>query len=190
MTSVADWLTQYLIEVCQLSRGIELQQITFATEVGGFLGTLSSGILCDQMFRGRSDICCFFYSLLFIPAIRNLPSTPILTSDPSITLLSPQLTAVLSAAFLGVAINGPKTLSGMALRNMIPTTSFGLGGGLLGVFAQFGVFSSGTGIGWLLHNYQWGQFTNVLLIASILSSMLLLLMVVLTGPFSRKVKAS
>ena len=33
MTSVADWLGQYLIEVCNLSRNLEIQQIFFANEV-------------------------------------------------------------------------------------------------------------------------------------------------------------
>lgn len=158
--------------------------------MGGFIGTLSSGILCDHIFHGRSDICCFFYSLLFIPAILNLPSSPLLvTADSNTSLLSPHVTAVLSAVFLGVAINGPKTLSGMALRSLIPSTSYGLGGGVLGVFAQIGVFFSGTGIGWLLHNYQWDQYTNALLIASIVSSVLLLLMVIMIArPSHDKIK--
>jgi hypothetical protein len=37
MTSVADWLGQYLIEVCNLSRNLEIQQIFFANEVRNYI---------------------------------------------------------------------------------------------------------------------------------------------------------
>ena len=144
-------------------------------QVGGFIGTLSSGIICDIIFKGRSDLSCLFYSLLFIPAIILLPSNPLVgNSLPS--YLSTHSNAIASAALLGLAINGPKTLSGMALRNMIRPPLFGLGGGLLGVFAQVGVFVSGTFIGWLLQQYHWSYFSSSLLYSSLLSSCLLVIM--------------
>ena len=157
-------------------------------KVGGFLGTLSSGILCDRVFYGRSDVCCLFYSLLLIPALLGLPVAPYSLSEPIIHLLSPHATTLLSVVFLGVAINGPKTLSGMTLRNMIPSSSFGVGGGVLGVFAQFGVFFSGTGVGWMLQNHQWTHFIHVLLFSSVISSSFLFLMVIFIPHRLRKVK--
>jgi sugar phosphate permease len=143
-------------------------------QIGGFIGTLSSGILCDKIFHGRSDVSCLCYSLLFIPAILCIPTDPLTSAS-----MSSYAMTLLGAALLGAAINGPKTLSGIALRTMMPPSSFGLGGGLLGVFAQGGVFCSGTGVGWLLQNYQWTYFVTVLLCASALSSMLLALMITL-----------
>lgn len=152
-------------------------------QIGGFIGTLSSGILCDKLFRGRLDVSCFCYSLLFIPAIMCFPSQSLSSTTTSpILLVSPFLLTLWSVFLLGVAINGPKTLSGMVLRTLMPSTSFGLGGGLLGVFAQVGVFCSGTGLGWLLQHYQWMYYITVLCGASFVSSVLLLLLLVTGRP--------
>ena len=119
-----------------------------------------------------------FYSLLFIPAISLLPGDPFVTM-PRVALLSPHARALVSSALIGISINGPKTLSGMALRSMLPPHHFGIGGGLLGVFAQCGVFFSGTGVGWLLQNYQWTHFITVLQSTSFCSILLLLTMVIM-----------
>lgn len=145
-------------------------------QIGGFIGTLSCGILCDKLFRGRMDVSCFCYTLLYLPAILLFPSES-LNTESNTFFFSPFALTIISASLLGAAINGPKTLSGMLLRTFMPPSAFGLGGGVLGMFAQFGVFLSGTGVGWLLHHYQWTYYVTVLLYASLLSSLLLLLMV-------------
>lgn len=142
------------------------------------MGTLSCGIVCDKLCGGRTDISILGYTLLLLPAVRMLIMCENTDYDDT---LGPTIILPVSSVFLlGAGIHGPKTLAGMSLRTLIPPQRYGVGGAMLGVFAQIGVMMSGLGVGWLLHHYQWEFFSAVLLTSSTFACLLVLVLVVST----------
>lgn len=74
------------------------------------------------------------------------------------------------ALFLIVAsINGPKTLIGIAIREIVPGDSAGLVSGFVGLVGQLGSTLAGSGIAYTLQIYGWESYPIILHIASFTS---------------------
>ena len=84
---------------------------------------------------------------------------------------------------IGIGANGPKTLIGVSVREIVSENTVGLAGGLLGIVGQIGGAAAGIAIGYLLQNFGWGVYIPILGMSVIVSGILLLTYVII---FSNK----
>jgi sugar phosphate permease len=92
LKGISDWVGLYIVESCHWSASISTVMLFWSEvlpppspslcpphslcnviQVGGMVGSLSSGIASDSLFHQRRDITSFFYTLLMIPAFLFIP---------------------------------------------------------------------------------------------------------------------
>lgn len=98
-----------------------------------------------------------------------------------LSLRSSELQACACLLFLGAGISGPKTLIGIAIRDIVPADSAGVAGGVLGLCGQLGLTLAASGIALTLQTYRWSYFIYILLVSSILLSGVFLSIVLTRG---------
>ncbi|GAB5037424.1 regulatory protein uhpc [Nannochloropsis oceanica] len=105
---LADWSVLVLTETKGLTEK-EAVGVFFYCELGAILGSFASGWVSDQVGGLRTSTSSVF-SLLALPFLYATHKMPL-----------PGLPPLAFAYFvLGVFVNGPKTLSGIALRQLVP----------------------------------------------------------------------
>mmetsp|Transcript_9965 Transcript_9965/g.15036 ORF Transcript_9965/g.15036 Transcript_9965/m.15036 type:complete len:425 (+) Transcript_9965:78-1352(+) len=175
---IVEWAGLYLIEYCNCDRPTAAM-ILLCAEVGGFVATLLCGVLSDKYFRDRLDLFCLLFSVLMFPALILLPISgyiPPIEGEDIQSRMTPAVLLACGCLFLmGAAINGPKTLIGIAVRQLVPPSSAGLASGVLGIFAQIGGTAAGSGMAYMLQHYKWDCYIPCLFIISTVLSGLLLL---------------
>jgi OPA family sugar phosphate sensor protein UhpC-like MFS transporter len=129
-----------------------------AYESGGVVGTLFTGIISDYL-HSRRNLTSFFYVLILFPSILALY---LLGKDASSITISIVLFS------LGFSVYGPKTMCGLAVREMCDEKFAGTAGGLLGLAGQLGAAIAGYPLGLLADNYGWNSFYILLLSSSII----------------------
>jgi sugar phosphate permease len=152
--------------------------------VGGFVATLLSGVVSDKWFSKRLDLSCFIFSILAIPALLLLlldsssHVDDVLAADSFDVLAGPtvfgmdyeELRACGCLFLLGTSISGPKTLIGLAIRDIVPPSATGGAVGVLGLFGQFGLTLAGSGIALLIDHCKWKYYLHFLMAATVLST--------------------
>jgi sugar phosphate permease len=63
---------------------------------------------------------------------------------------------------LAAAIHGPKTLIGIAIREVVPAEAAGMASGVVGVVGQLGSTLAGSGIAYSLQLFGWESFPSIL----------------------------
>eukprot|EP00943_MAST-04B_sp_MAST-4B-sp1_P000711 g711.t1 len=132
-----------------------------AYETGGVVGTLLTGIISDYL-GSRRNLTSFFYSLVLFPSLLALY---ILEDVSSVTIS-------IVLFFLGFSVYGPKTMCGLAVREMFDKQFAGTAGGVLGLAGQIGAAAAGYPLGLVADKYGWNSF-NIILMASSFMIMIL-----------------
>jgi sugar phosphate permease len=135
--------------------------------LGGLAGALLCGVTADSYFQGSLDLFCLLFSLCLPLSLLSLPSpTTATAADTSLPIF------YLAFFFIVAAINGPKTLIGIAIREIVPPESAGLASGVVGVIGQLGSTLAGTGIATSLLHFGWDSYLLILYLSSGIASLL------------------
>ena len=90
-------------------------------------------------------------ALPFLYATQHMPLTPH-------TGLAPLASAYF---LLGLFVNGPKTLSGIALRQLVPPSMAGTAMGVQGLVGQVGASWAGAPVGFVAQHWGWGAIKHL-----------------------------
>lgn len=103
--------------------------------------------------RTSTSAAFALFSLLPLYATQHLPPT----------LSSHNTRAPLAAAYflLGLCVNGPKTLSGIALRQLVPPSMAGTAMGVQGLVGQVGASWAGAPVGFVAQHWGWGAIRHL-----------------------------
>jgi OPA family sugar phosphate sensor protein UhpC-like MFS transporter len=162
-TSLNDWGVLFLMETKNhtlLSAGSAI----FWFEVGGFFGSLASGRISDLFYggnRGPVNVLFSLSSVIFISLLWYLPIN-IYGIDSLLFFL------------IGFSIFGPQMLIGMAAAELAKKRNAGASTGFIGFIAYLGAASAGYPMGYLLQQYGWNSFFNVLVGCSLAATTLLI----------------
>lgn len=133
MKGLANWTIAFLLEARSFSK---LQAASAATcfEVGGIVGTNAACTLSD-MLQGRRNLASMLFTALSVPTLAVLWAVPDEAQPEGASPLA--FGHGLAALFLlGLAMNGPKALCGIAAREMAHPQAAGTAGGILGLAGQ------------------------------------------------------
>jgi OPA family sugar phosphate sensor protein UhpC-like MFS transporter len=122
----SEWLLLLLFRHAEYSIEVSSSALVFY-EGGGVVGTLLSGPLSD-ILGGKRNFTSLLYCLLLTVSI------------PALSLVDKQSPIVyvnMCVFLIGFGVNGPKTLAGIAVREM-HTEAAGTAGGALGMAGQVG----------------------------------------------------
>jgi sugar phosphate permease len=166
-----DWMTLYVNESWLLPVSFAAG-LVFWTELGGVLGALLCGPISDSI-RGHRALTSVLFSIGGIIALQWIRSGPASTkssfaegevADGSIGAY------ILLVTSVGFFLNAPKTLSGIAVKDVTSSEMRGTAVGLLGLAGQAGAYFSGAPLGFLLEKHGWYVFANSLVLCSALSA--------------------
>lgn len=170
LKALSDWSIKLLKEDRAFTPMIASTCLS-AYETGGVAGTLLTGIISDNL-GGRRNLTSFLYSLVLFPSLLALY---ILDDASSVTIS-------IVLFFLGFGVYGPKTMCGLAVREMCDKQYAGTAGGLLGLAGQIGAAAAGYPLGLAADKYGWNSF-NIILIAS--SATIIFLFGILQNDYER-----
>lgn len=134
-------------------------------QLGGLAGALLCGVAADSYFEGSLDLFCFLFSLCLPLSLFSLP-TAISEIESSFPIFA------LAFFFIVAAINGPKNLIGIAIREIVPSESAGMASGVVGVIGQLGSTLAGIGIATSLLHFGWDSYLVILYLSSGTASLL------------------
>lgn len=148
--------------------------MTGIIQIGGSAGSFLSGIVSDGL-DGRRPLTAALFAITAVPALLLFPTTQLMEANAAQTILPSgaflrtdgRLDSVLvlgiplgvqameyfarGCLFLaGMGLNGPKTLLGVCVRDMVPSAINGTVGGLLGLVGQLGSILCGVMIGFFV----------------------------------------
>ena len=182
LKSMADWTGLYLVEHSGFNIRTTTELMLW-NEIGGMTGTLICGILSDRLGGNKYLTSFIFViicipAMLYFPSgnIVEINSTEyssgLLENYFSITsfysvfsnilLLKKMIYNTLSGKtgiarlclfIMGFGINGPKTLLGIMVRDLVPRGVSGTIGGIYGLVSQVGASVSGAGKNLILFFY-------------------------------------
>jgi sugar phosphate permease len=138
-------------------------------QLGGLAGALLCGVTADSYFQGALDLFCLLFSFCLPLSLLVLPSPATALASDMDTFLP---VFALAFFFIVAAINGPKTLIGIAIREIVPPESAGIASGAVGVIGQLGSTLAGSGIASCLFHFGWDSYLLILYIASGIASLL------------------
>lgn len=162
---VLDWAPTYLKEV----KGYDIKQVGwayFAYEFAAIPGTIICGWISDKIFKGKRAVTTIIFMLLVMIAVLVYWK-----NEGSMTI---DIIALISIGFL---IYGPVMLIGVHALDLAPKNAAGASAGLAGLFG----YLVGTAIlsnllmGYIAEHYGWGAGFELLIVACILASVLMLL---------------
>lgn len=170
-TAINDWTQLYLVETHAYS--LKLAAFCVCTfEIGGFFGSLASGWLSDQIFKGRRNPINILFSLGSVVSLFCLSifgghmiefwgySLPVF--DMSFIFLS------------GFFIFGPQMLIGVAAAEISHKNAAGTATGFAGCFAYIGAAFAGGPLGLMIQHWGWSVFFTGCTISGILTAVVLM----------------
>ncbi|EMD1718354.1 MFS transporter family glucose-6-phosphate receptor UhpC [Providencia stuartii] len=158
-----DWTNLYLVE----EYGYDLIKANSALsflEVGGFIGTLVAGWGSDFFFKGNRTPM----NIIFMVGIGVVAAFLWLFPEMGYMLIS------VCFFFVGFFIFGPQMLIGMAAAEASHKDSAGAATGFVGLFGYLGVALSGYPLAKVIETAGWNGFFITMIIATLLSAVLLL----------------
>ncbi|MEN7469918.1 MFS transporter family glucose-6-phosphate receptor UhpC [Providencia stuartii] len=158
-----DWTNLYLVE----EYGYDLIKANSALsflEVGGFIGTLVAGWGSDFFFKGNRTPM----NIIFMVGIGVVAAFLWLFPEMGYMLIS------VCFFFVGFFIFGPQMLIGMAAAEASHKDSAGAATGFVGLFGYLGAALSGYPLAKVIETAGWNGFFITMIIATLLSVVLLL----------------
>lgn len=158
-----DWTNLYLVE----EYGYDLIKANSALsflEVGGFIGTLVAGWGSDFFFKGNRTPM----NIIFMVGIGVVAAFLWLFPEMGYMLIS------VCFFFVGFFIFGPQMLIGMAAAEASHKDSAGAATGFVGLFGYLGAALSGYPLAKVIETAGWNGFFITMIIATLLSAVLLL----------------
>ncbi|MFJ5690076.1 MFS transporter family glucose-6-phosphate receptor UhpC [Providencia stuartii] len=158
-----DWTNLYLVE----EYGYDLIKANSALsflEVGGFIGTLVAGWGADFFFKGNRTPM----NIIFMVGIGVVAAFLWLFPEMGYMLIS------VCFFFVGFFIFGPQMLIGMAAAEASHKDSAGAATGFVGLFGYLGAALSGYPLAKVIETAGWNGFFITMIIATLLSAVLLL----------------
>lgn len=158
-----DWTNLYLVE----EYGYDLIKANSALsflEVGGFIGTLVAGWGSDFFFKGNRTPM----NIIFMVGIGVVAAFLWLFPEMGYMLIS------VCFFFVGFFIFGPQMLIGMAAAEASHKDSAGAATGFVGLFGYLGAVLSGYPLAKVIETAGWNGFFITMIIATLLSAVLLL----------------
>ncbi|ELZ5941532.1 MFS transporter family glucose-6-phosphate receptor UhpC [Providencia vermicola] len=158
-----DWTNLYLVE----EYGYDLIKANSALsflEIGGFIGTLVAGWGSDFFFKGNRTPM----NIIFMIGIGVVAAFLWLFPEMGYLLIS------VCFFFVGFFIFGPQMLIGMAAAEASHKDSAGAATGFVGLFGYLGAALSGYPLAKIIETAGWNGFFMTMIIATLLSAVLLL----------------
>lgn len=158
-----DWTNLYLVE----EYGYDLIKANSALsflEVGGFIGTLVAGWGSDFFFKGNRTPM----NIIFMVGIGVVAAFLWLFPEMGYMLIS------VCFFFVGFFIFGPQMLIGIAAAEASHKDSAGAATGFVGLFGYLGAALSGYPLAKVIETAGWNGFFITMIIATLLSAVLLL----------------
>jgi len=157
-TCLSDWTNVFLLE----AKGLPLETAAFCLflmEIGGFVGSLSAGVVSDKLFRGRRGPIVCICSMLLSPVLFALAN-----------LESPLLVQVcyLCLGFFAFPVH---VLLGLFSREVVPSGVSSSAGGFVKCIAQIGGAFAGYPLGALQQHAGWGGVMSVLAVVALLAAL-------------------
>lgn len=171
LKGLSNWTILFLTSVRAFT---DMQASVAATcfEIGGIAGSVAAGVVSD-MLGGRRNLAALSFTALTLPGLVILWFLPTPDKENNDNVDPLTLFVGFAALFeLGFAINGPKTLCGIAAREMAHPHAAGIAGGLLGLAGQVGATISGYPLIALKESYGWFGVFGGLVGSTILSIIL------------------
>lgn len=170
-TGVNDWTQLYLKQVHDYS----LITAAFCVcwfEVGGFFGSLSSGWISDQIFKGKRNPVNIIFSLGSVVAVLGL-----VVFGGQMWQVFGRSLPIMDILFIfltGFFIFGPQMLIGVAAAEISHKNAAGTATGFVGWFAYIGAAFAGAPLGTLIERWGWGSFFTGCVVSGILAAVILI----------------
>lgn len=158
-----DWTNLYLVEEYDYDL-IKANSALSFLEVGGFIGTLVAGWGSDFFFKGNRTPM----NIIFMVGIGVVAAFLWLFPEMGYMLIS------VCFFFVGFFIFGPQMLIGMAAAEASHKDSAGAATGFVGLFGYLGAALSGYPLAKVIETAGWNGFFITMIIATLLSAVLLL----------------
>lgn len=161
-TAMSDWTVLFLTQQKNYS-AMGASGCISLLEIGGFLGSLSAGLVSDRLFQARRGPVIVLYALGMAAAIGLFWCVP-----PGYLWLDS------GALFLiGFAIFGPQMLIGMFAAELAHKKAAATASGFAGLCAYIGAASAGYPLSLITMNFGWDGFFLALAGSSLISALLL-----------------
>jgi len=160
LKGLTDWIPMFLIE----EKGFHSSQAMntmFWFEVGGLIGSLLSGLISDLL--GKRLYVCSAFTFGAVPTIILL-----MDANASENFIFVLLT------LSGIGFNAPKTLCGIAAREVVTKRAQGTAGGIVGIIGQLGASLAGAPLGYVVEQFGWIPALNALVGVGFINAVLLL----------------
>lgn len=162
-TAIDNWIPTFLVESQGYSQTVA-GACAFWFEVGGFLGSLSAGVLSDRFFHGRRGPINVLYCCALAPLAYGFFAH----------WLSGFLFNCVLMFLYGFFIFGPQMLIGVAAAELSHKKAAATATGFIGLLAYLGSAAAGQPLSYLIAHYGWDDFFIALGISSVLSVLFLL----------------
>lgn len=193
---LADWSVLVLTETKGLGEK-DAVGVFFYCELGAIVGSFASGYVSDRVGGLRTSTSSafallslpFLYATDRIPAYMPLPA--VLPKEWMRRLSGTSIRAAplaLAYFLLGLFVNGPKTLSGIALRQMVPSSMAGTATGVQGWVGQVGASWAGAPVGFIAQHWGWGAIRHIWALSVILAAGFLAIPGMIVGTKSPRTK--
>mmetsp|Transcript_3672 Transcript_3672/g.10977 ORF Transcript_3672/g.10977 Transcript_3672/m.10977 type:complete len:507 (+) Transcript_3672:76-1596(+) len=161
-TGMRSWHHFYLADLRQISVAEAAYKVS-GMELGGLLGTLSSGIISDRVRGSRVPVICAY---LFGLAVTIFATTVL---PPSMAFLD-----IIVIGALGFFINGPQCLIGLIGAEAVDRRTVATATGILGWVSYLGAAVAGLPISLTVKNYGWQAYLTLLAGATAGAALLLI----------------
>jgi len=169
LKTLGDWTLLLLMEAPRRVPSHLALQVVFWMEMGCVVGNILSGVLSDVL-GGRRCLTSALFAGLSLPAFLLFWALPTPDPDPALAAASGEGAAAgssdsgmwwyvwWSACLLfvvGLGLNGPRTLTPVAMRERMPPVAAGTAAGVLGLVGQVGATLAGAPVGLLVERRGW-----------------------------------
>jgi len=170
-TAVNDWTQLYLVE----SHAYSLKTAAFCVcwfEIGGFFGSLVSGWLSDQVFKGKRNPINILFSLGSVIALVCLFAFGGAIVD--VAGLSLPLFDIMFIFLSGFFIFGPQMLIGVAAAEISHKNAAGTATGFVGWISYLGAAFAGGPLGAIIQSNGWSAFLISCVFSGIIAALILI----------------
>lgn len=162
-SALNDWSNFYLVDHKLYSKHSANYCVAWF-EIGGIFGGLSAGWLSDHLFLGKRGPVNLLYMILTVPLVGLIW----LYQMPN-----PYIDSMLMAA-AGFLIFGPQMLIGVAAVELSHKQAAASATGVTGFFAYLGAAFAGGPLGWVIRDYGWNCYHQLLMLCCFCSALALL----------------
>eukprot|EP01095_Lingulamoeba_sp_RSL-Kostka_P017021 TRINITY_DN8618_c0_g1_i1.p1 TRINITY_DN8618_c0_g1~~TRINITY_DN8618_c0_g1_i1.p1 ORF type:complete len:421 (+),score=50.53 TRINITY_DN8618_c0_g1_i1:205-1467(+) len=142
---ITEWISLYTVEVKNFNFN-QAGSLMFWLEIGGAVGTTSSGYLSDKYFDSKRGPINVYFTLIMVIAF------PFIYFTSNYFLMSTIL------FIIGFALYGVQTFIGIHIGEILPKAYLSAALSVLGVCAGAGSIIGGFPIGWIIENFEWTHY--------------------------------